>query len=246
MDRPNKNERHIKQPLRTHGKTTTLASGRLRRVSPVSLAEQARSQIREAIFEGRIAPEERLSIERIAAELGISRTPVREALKALEADGIVQLLPNRRAMVQRFGVDEISERYAVRALLEGFCALLACSRGRLQAARELKENCSQMKEEISSKTGAEQKAITLARLNAAFHQAILRASGSSLVEKLLASVQMPTAYRVHHWRFKERQLATLEFHLAIAAAIKAGHGPKARSLMEEHILNSRDFMLSSK
>lgn len=222
-----------------------LQSKRLTRVSSVSLAEQARSQIRQAIFEGRIAPEERLSIEKIAAELGISRTPVREALKALEADGIVRLLPNRRAVVQRFGIEDIRERYSIRALLEGYSAELACRTAGAELSRKLEVNCAAMRQQIKSeKLGAEQKAIALARLNVEFHLAIVHSSASAIVQKLLDSLSMPTAYRVHHWRFRERQQATLQFHCAITEAIKGGHALKARKLMEEHILDSRDFMLS--
>ena len=75
-------------------------SNNLSKLQSDSLADKARDMIRAAIFEGHIQPDERLTIEHIAAQLGISRTPVREALKALETDGIVKLLPNRGAIVQ--------------------------------------------------------------------------------------------------------------------------------------------------
>src|SRR4051794_8198488 len=92
----------------------------LSRLTDTSLASRAKDLIRAAIFEGKIRPEERLTIERIADELGISRTPVREALKALESDGVIQLLPRRGAIVARFSRQEIFDRYTVRAMIEGY------------------------------------------------------------------------------------------------------------------------------
>ena len=103
-----------------------MATRKLGSISNQSLADQARDLIRRAIFEGEIQPEERITIERIAADFGISRTPVREALKALETDGIVRIHPHRGAVVQRFEAKELYDRYTVRALLEGFAAELAC------------------------------------------------------------------------------------------------------------------------
>ncbi len=73
-----------------------MKSPKLGTISNQSLADQARDLIRQAIYEGKIGPEERLTIERLAADFGISRTPVREALKALETDGIVRMHPHRR------------------------------------------------------------------------------------------------------------------------------------------------------
>ena len=120
------------------------------RISTQSLADQARDLIKQAIFEGKIKPEEKLTIERIAAEFGISRTPVREALKALETDGIVRIHPHRGAIVQRFDKDELFDRYSVRALLEGHAGERACRADPLGIAADLEANCEALAARIRS------------------------------------------------------------------------------------------------
>ena len=119
-------------------------SERLAKIPTHSLADQARTLIRNAIFDGKIKPEERLTIERIASELGISRTPVREALKLLEADGIIRMLPNRGAVVQRFDKEELIERYSLRGLLEGYAAEMACRTQSATLAPLLEAQCAEM------------------------------------------------------------------------------------------------------
>ena len=111
-------------------------------ISNQSLADQARDLIREAIFNGKIKPEERLTIERIAADIGISRTPVREALKALETDGILRIEPHRGAVVRRFDKDELYDFHTIRAQLEGYAGELACKRDAAAVTRDLERIAS--------------------------------------------------------------------------------------------------------
>ena len=214
-------------------------------ISNQSLADQARDLIRQAIFEGRIAPEERLTIERIAAEFGISRTPVREALKALETDGIVRLHPHRGAIVQRFEKDELHDRYSVRALLEGHAGELACAADATAIAADLETNCDQLEKAMAKAKAQDMAAIqALVKLNAQFHERILGASGSATTLRILESLRMPVAYRLYSWRSPERQKVSLEFHRAIAKAFRAKRPKDARHLMEAHLLEARDFLMS--
>lgn len=219
---------------------------RLTRIPQQSLADQAKDQIRQAIFEGKIKPAERLTIERIAAELGISRTPIREALKSLEADGIVQLLPNRGAVVQRFSRDELYERYSVRALLEGYCGELACRVGDEKLAGVLEENCAVLDRTLLQVDRDDLDDVSaLLKLNTQFHDSILAASGNVTANRILDSLRMPIAFRLYHWRDKERQRVSLDFHRRIAAAFRAQKPRQARRLLEAHILETRDFLMAS-
>ncbi|NKC31466.1 GntR family transcriptional regulator [Falsiroseomonas selenitidurans] len=86
------------------------------------------AHLREAILSGRLAPGERIRPEAVAAELGLSRMPVREALHQLEAEGLVTLRPNRGAVVVQLAAAEVQEIYEMRALLEGLCARHAARR----------------------------------------------------------------------------------------------------------------------
>ena len=218
----------------------------LQKISATSLADRAREMIRDAIFEGKIQPEEKITIERIAADLGVSRTPVREALKALEADGMVSILPNRGAVVRRFDSDEIRDRYSVRALLEGYAGELACRRDAAGVAQKLEDNCAQMKSLIArARSGRLEDVVAMVENNMLFHGAILEASGSTLVARILNGLQMPVAYRLYHWREKGRRNSAFELHVRIAAAFREAKPDKVRQLLETHILETRDFLLAN-
>lgn len=221
-----------------------LQKSRLARIERPSLADQARDQIRHAIFEGRIKPEEKLTIERIASDLGISRTPVREALKALEADGVLRILPRRGAVVERFDRQQLHERYTIRALLEGFAGELACAAQPPGLADALLENCAQLA--VAAKRADPddlQQVKRLVSLNRDFHQAILGASNSPIVTRILDGLVMPTGFRVYYWRAAERQSASIDIHLRIAQAFKARRAKDVRRFIESHLLEARDYLL---
>jgi len=225
---------------------------RLDRIATHSLADQARTMIRKAIFEGKIKPEERLTIERIASELGISRTPVREALKLLEADGIIRMLPNRGAVVQRFDKQELAERYSLRAQLEGYAGEMACRARGAELADELDANWAVMETGITRLAELNERGeddldqiSALLELNRRFHQIILGASGCNLVAKVLDSLHMPVAYRLYQWREPARRQAVLDHHRNIVEAFRKNQPRRVRKALEAHIEDVRDFVLST-
>ena len=207
----------------------------------VSLAERARELIRGAILDGRIKPNERLTIERIAGELGISRTPVREALKALEVDGLVRLLPHRGAVVESLALEELLHRYEVRAMLEGYAAELACRADAAGLVEPLEANCVALAELARGSAPDDPDAIRrLGALNAEFHGRIRDGSRSPTVIRLLESLRNPLAFTHYFWSSEERRDASIEAHRSIAAAFRAGDPAAARRRMERHLLVARD------
>ncbi len=102
---------------------------RRRRAALVRNASVAATElIREAIVDGRLEPGRRLKEEELARELGISRTPIREALLMLQAEGLVDATPNRGAMVRVHTPEDLDDLYQLRALLEGYAARRAAAR----------------------------------------------------------------------------------------------------------------------
>ena len=97
-----------------------ILEGRGRLVQNASVA--ATELIRQAILDGRLEPGSRLKEEELARELGISRTPVREALLMLQAEGLIETTPNRGAVVRTHDADDLIDLYQLRALLEGYAA----------------------------------------------------------------------------------------------------------------------------
>ena len=222
-----------------------MKSPKLGIISNQSLADQARDLIRQAIYEGKIGPEERLTIERLAADFGISRTPVREALKALETDGIVRMHPHRGAVVQRFEKDELFDRYSIRALLEGHAGQLACEADAAGVAADLEANCDRLEKAIARASTGELAAIQmLVEINLQFHERILAAAGSATTQRVLDSLRMPFAYRLYSWRSPDRQKVSLDFHRSIARAFRAGKPKEVSRLMESHLLEARDFLMT--
>src|SRR5438067_4229529 len=97
--------------------------------------------IREAIIDGRLPPGQRLKEEELARELGISRTPVREALLVLQTEGLVDAAPNRGAVVRSHDGDDLEDLYQLRALLEGYAARRAAANITVASLADLRASC---------------------------------------------------------------------------------------------------------
>jgi DNA-binding GntR family transcriptional regulator len=217
---------------------------RLRAVHDVSLADQAKEAIRTAILDGTIKPEERITIEQIAAELGISRTPVREALKALEMDGLVRLLPHRGAVVEKFARAELGQRYAIRAMLEGYAAELACIADAAGIATQLECNCVDL-ERLAAVADVDdpEQVRPLGALNQEFHRIIREGSQSATLIRLLETLRNPFAFTLYYWGAVDRQRSSIAIHREITAAFRAGKPSLARRLVERHLLEARDHLM---
>ncbi len=216
----------------------------LSRLTDTSLASRAKELIRAAIFEGEIRPEERLTIERIADELGISRTPVREALKALESDGVVRLLPRRGAIVASFSKREIYDRYTMRAMIEGYVGAQACERQSKTLAKELQRDLDGLARLIDQATLDIDAARPLIEANATFHNRILKAADSVTSERLLEQLRMPVAYRVFIWQDKEERQRSLRWHRKIVQAFVDRRPEEACATMEQHLIEARDVLMA--
>jgi DNA-binding GntR family transcriptional regulator len=139
-------------------------------------ADKAYELLKHRVVGGAYAPGEQLKEEHLARELGISRTPVRVALKRLVDDGLATADPNRGVRVAEWNDADIQETFELRALLEGHVAELAARRGGVALAAHLDELNEQMARAIEASGPALPERLQL--LNAQFHRAILEASGS--------------------------------------------------------------------
>ena len=130
--------------------------------------------IREAIIDGRLEPGRRLKEEELARELGISRTPVREALLMLQAEGLVDAIPNRGAIVRVHTTDDLDDLYQLRALLEGFAARRAAARVGEEELNQLTASCDRFEA-----LDPDEELRELVRENLFFHSTILELAGST-------------------------------------------------------------------
>lgn len=210
-------------------------------LAPLPTASSAVAErIREAIVGGMLHPGERLKEEQLARELGTSRTPVREALRILQSEGLVVATPNRGAAVRSYGLTELEEMYDLRALLEGHAAGRAAERITPEAVDQLDASCSRFAELV---TGADLR--SLVAENAFFHGAILRASDSDRLTSMVQEVvSLPLVYRSYIWYSPEQAHASYGFHCRLVEALERHDGPWAEQVMREHVQAARSVLVA--
>ncbi|HSP74486.1 MAG TPA: GntR family transcriptional regulator, partial [Gaiellaceae bacterium] len=109
-----------------------------------SAGDAAADLIRQAIMDGRLRPGQRLTETGLAKDLGISRTPVREALRVLQTEGLVESTPYQGSTVRTYDVEDLDDMYQLRALLEGHAARRAAQRITRDGVEQLRESCARM------------------------------------------------------------------------------------------------------
>jgi DNA-binding GntR family transcriptional regulator len=197
--------------------------------------------IRQAIIDGRLPPGRRLKEEELARELGISRTPVREALLMLHAEGLVEVAPNRGAAVRSHSVEDLDDLYQLRAVLEGYSTRRAATRLDDDVMRSLHESCERFDALLDD--GSDMSA--LVKENLVFHQTILESSGSARLNAMVRQViELPLVYRSYVWYSTEQQRISAHYHVQITRALEARDAERAELVMKEHIFEARDLLLA--
>lgn len=220
-----------------------MAGSRFTQLAGISLAEQARESIRTAILDGTLEPEQRITIEELAGEMGISRTPIREALKALEGEGLVRLHPHRGAVVARFAREELDHRYSIRAMLEGYAAELACAGDAAGMAAALARICDRTEELLDD---PDRDALSeLVDLNLEFHATLREGARSPTLERLLDQLRNPVAFSMAYWSDEQRRRGSHQMHLAILDAFRRVDPALARARTERHLLEARDLLVAA-
>ena len=190
-----------------------------------------------AIAGGRLRPGDHVPEEMIAAELRVSRTPVREAIRRLETEGLVVLTRNSGADVVLLGPEDVVETFRLRALLEGYAAERAATRitsGDIAALERLAASMSALE-------GGNIDLLTATRLNVDFHLQIAAAAQSRQLYALIrALVHVPlTLMHRDGWGTQLAHARGYDEHTRIVEALRAGDADLARTLMQTHILGAR-------
>ena len=196
--------------------------------------------IREAIIDGRLKPGQRLKEEDLARQLGISRTPVREALLMLQVEGLIVTTPNRGATVRVHTPDDLGDLYALRALLEGHAARRA---GQLITEEEvvvLRESCERF-EALSPEDDLRE----LVRENLFFHSTILDIAGSARLASMVRRViELPLVYKSYIWYSPDQKRISSHYHRQIVNAFATGDAERAELVMKEHVFEARDVLVA--
>jgi len=217
----------------------------------------AYAALRERIASGGLGPGTWLREHTVATSLGLSRTPVREALRLLAAEGVVELVHNRGARVVSWSAEDIDEAYRLRALIEGYGAGLAAARADAACVAELRSLQERYEQAIdaqdpqptsSDPTTAPMTSapMTSAQCNDDFHAAVLAASGSARLPVLVAAVSSaPLVRRVLHSYDDDDRRRSVMAHRDVITAIANGDADLATSAMSSHILAARYSALRS-
>jgi DNA-binding GntR family transcriptional regulator len=204
-----------------------------------SASTVAAELIRAAIVEGRLEPGRRLKEEELARELGISRTPVREALLVLQTEGLLESTPNRGATVRMYEPAQIEEMYDLRGLLEGHVAHRAAGRISDEEVARLHESNARF-----ATLRAEDDVVALIKENQFFHGTILEAAGSERLSQMVRTViELPLVYRSFYWYSPEQKLISDHYHHQLAHALEAHDAERAELIMKEHVFEARDFLI---
>lgn len=197
--------------------------------------------LREAILAGELAPGQTLGEESLGRQLGISRTPIREALVILRGEGLVETPPNRPAAVRAFTAADLREMHSLRALLEGYAARTAAQR---LSARELEELAASV-ERYARLAQHDDRLADLVEENFTFHGTIIGAARSERLSTMIAQVTaVPLIYKSYMTYSPENRESALQDHRKILAALHDRDADRAESLMKAHVLWARDVALA--
>ena len=196
-------------------------------------------RIREQIVEGLLEPGARLNERVLCEQMGVSRTPMREAIKKLAGEGLVRLEPHRGAVVHRLGREEVAAAFEVMATLEALSGDLAAQRASNDEIRTIQELQVRMERAHRARDLP-----GYYRLNAEIHAAINSAARNPVLEEVFRSVNV----RLQSLRFRSnldqrKWDAAVKEHAAIAAALQARDGPQLGRLLRDHLNHKREIVL---
>ncbi len=194
--------------------------------------------IREDILSGRYQQNTELKETAIGAELGVSRTPVREALRQLELEGLVNIIPNRGAYVNMITAKDVQDIYVIRSMLEGLCARWATEHITKEQLEDLEETLCLS--EYHTKKGNYEK---LYELDGQFHEQLYNASNSRILNHVLSDFHdYVKRVRKATLAFQGRSVKSTEEHRAIFEAVRSRDADQAEELAKVHVKHTIECM----
>lgn len=205
------------------------------------LRELVFENIRQAIVKGIFAPGERLMEIQLADDLGVSRTPVREAIRKLELEGFVVMIPRRGTYVANLSIKDINDVYEIRISLDVLAAGLAAERIEPEELEELNRLLLEISE--AAKTGPMEKIV---KLDTAFHDVLYKASRNDRLRNIINNLrEQITGIRGTSMRYPGRLADTLEEHRALVDSIAARDSERAQAAARIHLENAEHTLLKA-
>lgn len=200
------------------------------------LREQVFDSLQESILKGELEPEEQLTEVQISKALGVSRTPVREAIWKLELQGLVKLIPRRGIFVSGItSVDDIRNLFEVREILERETYIMAADRISKEELEELRQILKDI--ETCIQEGDLARAI---EIDSRFHQIICQACGNPYLNRLVSSLrEQVERFRVASLLSPGRFSEAFNEHKILAEAITKSEQDELRAIASRHIVNAK-------
>jgi len=206
-------------------------------------SEKAYRMLRDRIFSGEYAPGARLKERQLCADLAVSRTPVREAMRRLESEGLVQIEPRRGGVVSHIDVSEAEEIFALGAVIESFAARTAARKATDRDIAKLERTIDAMGELVAR--GAEACRTDYIKLDGELHGRIIAMADSRRLSAALQQVVgVPLlAHAFNRYSF-EHLRQSFDQHRMLVDAIRERDAEWAESAMRYHVLTGRNIMLA--
>ena len=205
----------------------------------IPLRDVVFKKLRRAILLEELKAGERLTEIRLADRLGVSRTPIREAMRKLELEGLVVMVPRRGAVVAKISEKNLRDVLEIRRVLDMLCARLACERMSEEAKEELNTACQDFEEAVKSGDLRD-----VAQKDVALHNIIIEATGNLTLQQMLDNLaEQMYRYRVKYLKDDSQYQTLSREHRAICKSIMSGDQETAVRLAKEHIDNQETAII---
>ena len=206
------------------------------------LSQKVYRALKTEIIKGSLKPGTKLSEGKIAKQLGVSRTPIRETLKQLAAEGFVKMNPNQAVVVSNASLEDVQEVLQIRGVLEGLAARLATKIVNEEEIKELEKYQKQM-EYYTNKYDA----LAFSEMDAEFHELILNICGNNRLIRIRKNLsEQAHRYRIRSLSVPGRLKYSLKEHQEIIEALKRKDAEQADRLSQKHIENVLANILAHK
>jgi DNA-binding GntR family transcriptional regulator len=199
------------------------------------LRDKVVGELRRRIVDGVYEPGDRLTEERLADDFGVSRNPVREAIRVLEAEGFLTAQPRRGAVVASMSVRDLENLFDVRGALEVLAARLAAER--------IDQSGAAMLDRLLARARTTRRVVDLAALNTRFHDTISTLSGNTLLTGMMEPLHGRLQW-VYRQSVEARAAQSWAEHRELATAIRAGDAEAAVAAARAHVLAARQSALA--
>ena len=197
--------------------------------------------LRQAIITGEFAPGERLMEISLANRLGVSRTPVREAIRKLELEGLVIMIPRKGAQVARITEKNLRDVIEIRTVLEEFAAVLACERIDQSGLHDLRQAYEDFIRSVENGD-----ILDIVDKDETFHDTIFRATNNDRLISIINNLREQFyRYRMEYVKDIRQRSNLVEEHRELLDAISSRDSIKAKELMKTHLLNQQQEVINN-